>query len=805
MARYLGANVVLKSPRTSRTYTILGAARWEDQAGDLRPPAHIIGFGGFGVTYRAVDESGSAFAMKEYFPRDYAQRGANGVIAPKRSEDGFSKRIFEEGLRRFIAEGHLLSAFSHPNISRVVDAFDANGTSYQLMRLVEGREILGESAAGGVRIERRVTLEDYLRELEGPDNGVAIDLSLLEPILRQLLDAVEYVHVEGSRKAEEITGATTRALLHRDIKPANILIEAPAELIHAPAVDIIRSPETRALLIDFGSARIFRELATDDVSRSIGVVTEGYAPPELKDNDLEQQGPHTDIYSLAAVVWRAFTGRKPTLAQLANGARLTDLALPVRDVSGVEHPRAPRRFLAAIDQALSAGVSARPPSIGAWRAELFGTEPATGGEGGGLAFRSGRVVADGLRGVRDRTGRTLAAGGGLAAAFIAFLLWNGGSPEQNIRKQAEMAFADAERLSDRASQAADEAAAAAEEGRTAAQRGVATAGEAVAKYRRFVESQIPRRIYHGPWSGDPALGDREVDGGGWCHRKGADVIPDNPYSTYPHPDTRIDGESGWACGIGHTHIIEQSFDEPKNPWIVEKGPEVYIGEVNGEDPSGYGVLTAGDLAMRGRFTPSGSGVTLVGSRGDSRYGVFNLTKGPNVTLVAWRGEEGQSNALTFRGLETNGHRLGRFSQADGTQFVGGVKSGVAVGRMNLANGIVWHGAQGDKLQNPHMAPAAEASGTGPAFRAWGRLETSEGVYYGQITKGQPDGCGVWDRKGKVEVGFYIDGMYNKLSSHDIENCRKARYTLVVDLDDFPQTASYTLAGDLDDFPQMEVK
>jgi hypothetical protein len=36
----------------------------------------------------------------------------------------------------------------------LIDAFDDSGTSYQLMRLVEGREQLGESDTGGARIER---------------------------------------------------------------------------------------------------------------------------------------------------------------------------------------------------------------------------------------------------------------------------------------------------------------------------------------------------------------------------------------------------------------------------------------------------------------------------------------------------------------------------------------------------------------------------------------------------------------------------------------------------------------------------
>src|ERR1043165_2998709 len=102
MARFLGVGCTFKSPMTTRTYVVSASPQWQELSQPVRPPAHIIGVGGFGATYRVVDDRGETFAMKEYFPRDHAARGTDGRITPKRSEDGFSRKIYEEGLRRFV-------------------------------------------------------------------------------------------------------------------------------------------------------------------------------------------------------------------------------------------------------------------------------------------------------------------------------------------------------------------------------------------------------------------------------------------------------------------------------------------------------------------------------------------------------------------------------------------------------------------------------------------------------------------------------------------------------------------------------
>jgi serine/threonine protein kinase len=762
MARFLGVGCVFKSPRTTHTYTVAAAERWAQASQALRPPAHIIGVGGFGATYRVVDERGAAFAMKEFYPRDHAVRAPDGRITPKRDEEGFSRKIYEEGLRRFVAEGHLLTSFNHPNVLKVVDAFDDSGTSYQLMRLVEGREQLGESDTGAARIERRVTFEDFLRELEA--SGVPIDLPLIRPVIRQLLDAVEYIHTEGTRKAQEITGAATRALLHRDIKPSNILIEAPQALRDAGAEDILRHPDTKAILIDFGSARIFRDVQEDDVSRSIGVVTEGYAPPELKDNDIDSQGPHSDIYSIAAVIWRALMGRKPTTAQLANGAKIAELASPIVMPDGTTKPRASKQFLQAVDRALSAAVSQRPRSVAEWRAELSGQAAPARKE----PKRQGTVQAAG--GEKKRGGQAFwwAA---MTAGFVAvsaYGFWQTlGGPERSIEREASAAAGDAEQAVKIAEETAIKADKASADAGAVVAQAEATARQGLENFTLY-SSSPSQDVFHAGEQGDAALGDkfRNValnDGSQamwWCHKKGPGITPQTPYEKWTYKDFTIDGEPGWACGIPHTH---HPYAGPRSPWRVTGDGYAYDGEVDAQQrPSGLGVMTLADNdTLEGRFTQDGTNYLVQGRHGGEGgfIGQFDLSLSPKPTATTGLAAMRLSKDLNLR------------AQIDGDRIIGILDMGETL------TGVKW---KSGFLGRDHKTDGTDVFAAGDK-QSWGRIDRSDGVYLGQITDAQPDGCGVWKwRSGPKEVGFFKAGV--KQPGELPQACKSPHYQRPVDLD-----------------------
>jgi serine/threonine protein kinase len=138
---------------------------------------------------------------------------------------------------------------------KVINIFSENNTSYMVMPFVEGQTL------------------QQLVEYKG-----RLDYATVVNYIAQLSEAVGYIH--------------QRDILHRDIKPDNIII----------------TPDNKAILIDFGSAR---EFIHDKTQAHTSILTQGYAPPEQY-SSVSRKGAYSDIYSLGAVFYFALTGQKPT-------------------------------------------------------------------------------------------------------------------------------------------------------------------------------------------------------------------------------------------------------------------------------------------------------------------------------------------------------------------------------------------------------------------------------------------------------------------------------------------------------------
>src|SRR5712672_3552022 len=99
----------------------------------------LLGVGGFGLTYLALDENlNLKVALKEYMPGDLASRTADQSITPS---SGDTIESFRWGKRRFLDESRTLASFRHPNIVRVMRFFEANSTAYMVMEFVAGHSL----------------------------------------------------------------------------------------------------------------------------------------------------------------------------------------------------------------------------------------------------------------------------------------------------------------------------------------------------------------------------------------------------------------------------------------------------------------------------------------------------------------------------------------------------------------------------------------------------------------------------------------------------------------------------------------
>lgn len=197
---------------------------------------------------------------------------------------------------QFRQEAQVLATLRHPNLPRVIDHFEEGDNAYLVMDFVHGR-----------RLDEVVERNTVLPEAQ---------------VLRwadQLLDALTYCHRQG--------------VIHRDIKPQNIII----------------TPEGRAVLVDFGLAKLVNpdDPRTRTVMRGLG--TPEYAPPEQYDTREGHTDARTDIYSLGATLYYALARVSPPTVS----ARIVDEDLmPLR--------RHRKDASEAVDRALSKALELKP-------------------------------------------------------------------------------------------------------------------------------------------------------------------------------------------------------------------------------------------------------------------------------------------------------------------------------------------------------------------------------------------------------------------------------------------------------------
>ncbi len=220
-----------------------------------------ISQGNFGITYLAEQTSlERKVCIKEFFFRGSCERALSGHVTVTSS----GQEVTNSFLRKFMREAKRLSQFDHPNIVKVIDVFEENGTAYMVMDYVESETL-----------QQLVDRQGKLSEKEALDYMIPI------------CNALEVIHQKD--------------LYHLDIKPSNILIKKQTN-----------SP----FLIDFGISK-FTEASGQDHSTTTPVaLTKGYAPLEQYGQDITKLTELTDVYAVAATLYKLVTGVTPPEASL---------------------------------------------------------------------------------------------------------------------------------------------------------------------------------------------------------------------------------------------------------------------------------------------------------------------------------------------------------------------------------------------------------------------------------------------------------------------------------------------------------
>ncbi|MHC4607989.1 MAG: protein kinase domain-containing protein, partial [Planctomycetota bacterium] len=191
-----------------------------------------LGAGGMGMVFRAWDEElGRWVALK------------------------FLKQVGMDRAREyFLREARLAAGLDHPNIAKIFEFGEHNGTPFMAMQFIDGR-----------------TLGDAAKDMDLPRRLEAV---------RKVAGAVRHAH-EGK-------------VIHRDLKPANVMVDARGEVF----------------VMDFGLAKQ-REVGGEGASvagSSVVVGTPNYMAPEQAEGKADEQ---SDVYGVGAILYEMVCGRPP--------------------------------------------------------------------------------------------------------------------------------------------------------------------------------------------------------------------------------------------------------------------------------------------------------------------------------------------------------------------------------------------------------------------------------------------------------------------------------------------------------------
>lgn len=226
----------------------------------------VLGQGGFGITYLAVQTSLERnVAIKEFFMKGFCSRD-NTMLTTG------NIKLVEQCRKKFIKEARNLARLSHPNIIGVIDVFEENETVYYVMPYLTGG-----------------SLEDYVKT-HGP-----LSESDAMKYVRQIAGALKYMHEEQN-------------ICHYDVKPANILLDNKGN----------------AVLIDFGISKNYDASGHETTTTPIGM-SEGFAPIEQYQQNVEEFSPVSDVYALGATLYFLVHGKRPVSA--VNRASGTELMI----------------------------------------------------------------------------------------------------------------------------------------------------------------------------------------------------------------------------------------------------------------------------------------------------------------------------------------------------------------------------------------------------------------------------------------------------------------------------------------------
>ena len=216
----------------------------------------VLAQGGFGITYLAENiDNRQKVVIKEYYKKEWHKRDSTTSYV---SKNVVTTNIEGKFRKKFEKEAHTIMRLNHPNIVKVFDFFEENGTLYYSMEFIDG-----------------CSLSDFVKK-----NGSVSENKCIS-FIRVIAKTLGYIHSQNE--------------LHLDITPRNIMM----------------TKDGMIKLIDFGVSKHYTEDGEQSTTTPVAH-SDGYAPKEqYLSEGIIKFSPATDVYALAATMYFMLTATTP--------------------------------------------------------------------------------------------------------------------------------------------------------------------------------------------------------------------------------------------------------------------------------------------------------------------------------------------------------------------------------------------------------------------------------------------------------------------------------------------------------------
>jgi len=263
----------------------------------------VIKRDGEGITYIGWDNARMAkVKIKEYYPIGFCHRNPDKTVSI--SENG--RYTYNEGLLEFIEINRIIMTSALPCLAKVYDVFEENGTAYSITEFVNG-----------------ITMEDFLKK-----NGGILKWEQTRSLFLSLIDT--------------IGGMNDLGIIHGGISTETIIVGRDGKLkIEGYSIKKLRRNDSEL------QSKIY----------------DGYAACEQYGIENLVVDTYTDVYGLAATIFRTLIGTVPpeSTQRLENDI----MTIPARFAEEL-----PRQVLAALANGLQVLPANRTVNIEAFKNEL---------------------------------------------------------------------------------------------------------------------------------------------------------------------------------------------------------------------------------------------------------------------------------------------------------------------------------------------------------------------------------------------------------------------------------------------------